>query len=712
MFALIYLLKASLILALFWLVYKVFLEKETYHHLKRMYLWLGYVTSLLLPSLYFTKTVIIASSSFSSFTNSTLKNTSIQVEELTLAEYMIEAIKSYYIIEVIVFGVSFWFLLKFFKQLYKLLVEFNAAQKILIKGIYYIETTSPDVAFSFFNYVAYNPKLVSSDQLSLILSHEEAHVKLKHSVDKLFAQLFTALFWFNPVAWWYKKSIDENLEYQADAFATQNTNVKHYQTTLYKVVKQHYNPHDLKHAFSQSSIKKRIIMLQKTNTSSFKNYVKLSLITPLLIAFVFLFQIETLAQIKNETTETKTSIQIDKVEVTYGAETKLETIQEDITFLKKEFNVDMSFRNHSTTAEGYVKGITLDVDTNKGFSGSVTSPNLSKTPVYMFYYPKEDVSNPFGMGINPDQNKDEIGYDKIKEAQSIKIENKIYTIRELKDKYIPYTSLDYDSKQKLLQVETTNLFEENILSSFKTLLNQVELSALKDVEFKFLNITKEAKITTGSYKGRITSKAIAPPNQDTANQKTKKVTMALETTTNDDVHSSDLNEAEVFIVNGERFPKRKLIKKGIFVDQLNYNKTSKTLSISTPKEFDKPIVKDISEALEKAEATYGTQLMLPVKFIHVLSTNSTLLITINDLKINSNPENAIQNTSDKNSLIKNQNILFIVDGKKISQDEFRKIDPEKIVSLNVIKNPIEIKKYTSNEEEYEGVILITTSNKK
>jgi hypothetical protein len=65
-----------------------------------------------------------------------------------------------------------------------------------------------------------------------------------------------------------------------------------------------------------------------------------------------------------------------------------------------------------------------------------------------------------------------------------------------------------------------------------------------------------------------------------------------------------------------------------------------------------------------------------------------------------------QKTIDDNATkeIENDNILYILDGKKITKKEVSKIETYKIKSVNVIKKPSEIAKYTS--ESYEGVIII------
>jgi hypothetical protein len=95
----------------------------------------------------------------------------------------------------------------------------------------------------------------------------------------------------------YKKAIIQNLEYIADKKAmSQIEDKKEYQRALLKVV-THQNSISITNQFYQSLIKKRIVMLNK-NQSHKRNSLKYALIIPALIGFVVLFQIETIAQEK------------------------------------------------------------------------------------------------------------------------------------------------------------------------------------------------------------------------------------------------------------------------------------------------------------------------------------------------------------------------------------------------------------------------------
>lgn len=52
------------------------------------------------------------------------------------------------------------------------------------------------------------------------------------------------------------------------------------------------------------------------------------------------------------------------------------------------------------------------------------------------------------------------------------------------------------------------------------------------------------------------------------------------------------------------------------------------------------------------------------------------------------------------------NVIYIVDDKKVSKAEVNKLSPEEIESLSVLKGKDEVKKYSN--DDYDGVIIITT----
>ncbi|MFK7750002.1 MAG: M56 family metallopeptidase [Kordia sp.] len=293
----IYFTKSTGILLLFLGLYFLVLRSETFFKENRFFLLIGMLISLVLPFLVITKYIEIPVMSSETTGTFTYTTNGIPIE----ASISWTSILLYtYIAGVIFFFCKF--LIELF-SLFRLLWKSNVAKRDA--EFIYIETNASFSPFSFFNYIVYNPKLYSTSELEAILKHEQAHSRQLHSVDVFVSKLYCIFLWFNPFAWLHKKFMLQNLEFLADKAAIQETpSKKEYQLTLLKVSGNSYCP-ALTNNFYNSLIKKRIVMLQKTQ-STHVNRWKQALIVPLLIAFVFLFNTEIIA--KEITTTTPTPV--------------------------------------------------------------------------------------------------------------------------------------------------------------------------------------------------------------------------------------------------------------------------------------------------------------------------------------------------------------------------------------------------------------------
>lgn len=288
--ALIYLLKSSAILGLFYLIYIVFLHKETFFKANRIYLVTGVFVALILPFVSIKKTIYVTS--VPPLTLEVLNSD--KLAQLTTATEPTALVNWIYVFGVLYVLVIVLMLSKVVIQIISVFQMIKQQPVVKEKGIYYVQTYKDHTPFSFFNYIVYNPNLFTKAELDIILQHEKIHSKDQHSVDILIAKIIQIVQWLNPVAWWYQKAIIQNLEYLADEKAISCVECrKLYQFTLLKATNYHQIP--VTNNFFNSLIKNRIIML-KQHKSKNKNMLKMALIGPLLVAFVFIFNTEILAQ--------------------------------------------------------------------------------------------------------------------------------------------------------------------------------------------------------------------------------------------------------------------------------------------------------------------------------------------------------------------------------------------------------------------------------
>ena len=279
----IYLLKATAIMALFLGTYHLWLKKETLFRLNRGYLLAGLITSLLLPLVSIPREIIVPVQR----AQANLNTVPVEIVEVQpTAPLVPEELPLY-----IYVAIAAFFLLKVARELWKLfcLIQKTPARKS--DGFKLIPTHITEGPFSFFRYIFYNPSRHSQEELDMILEHEKAHGAQYHSLDILLGRFTTALLWISPVSWWYQRSIQQNLEYLADAEALRRIpSPKAYQYTLLRVSGNPLTP-ALATPFYNSLIKNRILMLN-TNPSKPYRVFKHLLILPLLALFLMAFSRE------------------------------------------------------------------------------------------------------------------------------------------------------------------------------------------------------------------------------------------------------------------------------------------------------------------------------------------------------------------------------------------------------------------------------------
>ncbi|MDT0689568.1 TonB-dependent receptor plug domain-containing protein [Salegentibacter sp. F188] len=309
---LIYILKSSGLLAIFFLSYQILLRKETSFRLNRKFLIAGIFTSFILPAIYFTRKVVIeAPVNNAAFSPEMFQNTPV-VQQAEINWWNLAGI--IYLAGAGIMLFQFMFRLSSILKLIKT-HHFEKAE-----GFKFIKINRDIGPFSFFRYIIYNSSLYSEKDLKLILQHEKVHATQLHSIDVILSHLTTAILWFNPFSWWYKIITEQNLEFLADqetvAFAGSR---KAYQHALVKVSVPEFQPALTNH-FYQSFIKKRIVMLNKKQNNKPKLW-KISLVLPLLIAFMFFFNVKTEAQIVQKE-EKRTKI-LDRSEIKENGEEPL-----------------------------------------------------------------------------------------------------------------------------------------------------------------------------------------------------------------------------------------------------------------------------------------------------------------------------------------------------------------------------------------------------
>ncbi|TFF40294.1 M56 family metallopeptidase [Mucilaginibacter psychrotolerans] len=139
-----------------------------------------------------------------------------------------------------------------------------------------VELDDDKAPCSFGNSIYINPAKYEPETFNQILLHEKVHIKQRHSVDLLLAELMLTFQWFNPFAWLYRKEVESNLEYLADNEVLHDATVERsdYQMNLLKVSVPNLSLR-ITTNYNQSLLKKRIVMMnaKKSNIHTAWKYL-------------------------------------------------------------------------------------------------------------------------------------------------------------------------------------------------------------------------------------------------------------------------------------------------------------------------------------------------------------------------------------------------------------------------------------------------------
>ena len=242
---LVYILKSSLCLALFYLFYRLLLSKETFHRFNRIALLGVMLISCLLPLVRIT------------VDRATVVNTSVMLMEEDMLMYpwemqvMVQEEAAFpwreWLVAVYFLGI-FFFLLRNLWSLGRMLYLIRHSRcRQMENGICLVIHQAGFAPFSWMKYIVISQTDLDENGTDILI-HEEAHIRNRHSLDLLLVELCVWLQWFNPAAWLLKQELQNVHEYEADeAVLRQGIDAKRY--------------YSIANSFNHSSLKKRITMM-------------------------------------------------------------------------------------------------------------------------------------------------------------------------------------------------------------------------------------------------------------------------------------------------------------------------------------------------------------------------------------------------------------------------------------------------------------------
>lgn len=512
------------------------------------------------------------------------------------------------------------------------------------ENIFLIITQAKGTPFSFFRYIFWNDEIdIRSASGKQILQHELTHVQQRHSVDKMLIQLILVAGWFNPFFWLLKKEMEMIHEFIADKRSVRDGDTAALAKMLLTAVyPQQQFP--LTHPFFFSPIKRRLQMLTNHKNPRF-SYLRRLVALPLLAVLIVLFAFRS----------------------------KQSRIDKPISVASVVENVVGDFRSH-------VIG-----DPNKVFSAIPYKPLvLNKT---------------YTIVINPGHGGEDVGakgYDGTKEsdlslalAKKIKelnsnpnirvvltresdVFNTVVEVAEMAQKFSPdlFISVHTNSAPPIRIKGKAN--KENPTKGVELYLSTKEKSNDYDNSYLLAN-----------YLGNTISSVANPflgiksrPNGIYVLQAMKCPSVLVETG---------------FVSNREEL---KLLKDESYQSKMALS-----------------ILQGVEQYLAVKEKNKEIE-VVDIDLDMLNNTSSSFEFVANKVEIGKAANPQSQKLSG-NSYVKvrdsyksQEGLLLLLDGKRISYDQFNRLNSDMIQEINVIKDPVSIKALT--DEEIKSIVQITT----
>jgi TonB family protein len=278
----IYLLQSAVSLLVLYAVYTIFLKRDTFYQANRLYLMGTVVFSLAMPMLTIFWIYPWNAVNYTIILDPVVISPDEVREALGRHMSVFEVMLAVYLTGVTLFAIRFFFQVYQIRRLvrrYKVIKKGNDRLVVL---------PAPHAPFSFFKLIFVSREVLSSDNIRQILAHERVHIRQMHSADLLALEILTIIQWFNPVIWFYRRSVKEIHEFLADQGVVDNgENLTEYQNVLLNQA-MGIQLNDLTHNFNKSLIKKRIIMMTKERSGPASRW-KLLLPVPVILSLSLVF---------------------------------------------------------------------------------------------------------------------------------------------------------------------------------------------------------------------------------------------------------------------------------------------------------------------------------------------------------------------------------------------------------------------------------------
>lgn len=641
----VYILQSAVCLAILFLFYSILLSRETFYRYNRVALLCLIPLSFVLPLCHlplFTESesaapvpvVILDNLSAFSYVTDDVEATAAPVPVALVA-----AIVLYWA------GVVF-FVARYIVTIVHLLRLMSSGRRVTDdEGRQIIVLPRSIAPFSWFGRIVLSEEDYAAHSREILL-HESAHIRKRHSLDLLVADLCTWLQWFNPAAWLLKRELQTVHEYEADAeVIDQGIDARQYQLLLIKrsVGSKFYC---VTNHFNHNKLNKRITMMLKKKSNR-KATWKYLYVIPVALCTVTVFARPEVSERLDEIASTDLLAMLDKVD-SQSATDQSQMVITAASNSNQTNTLNVNIDESGDSSQG--NKLKINITEN----GKPASMDSALCIVDGKKVSREEIDK-----LSPDQ---------IKSVTVLKGKMAVEKYGdEAKGGALLISSKESDDTQPM-KITLSNDGKQGSQTSYYVINGKKVPAEVID------------NLSTGKFSYIINGKEVSAEDMEKLNL------------------SGQVGNISILNDNGENT----IIIHSKKSSLNNWQQQVKALSDS--------IRAEVAVTKEGKELSPEAMARIEALSARISANADSITRAIDEKGINA--LSTLNHHTDSVSAYVKQipNIIYVVDGKKVSEKKFNKLSPNDIASITVLKGGEANKKYGAKEND--NVLIITTRKKK
>lgn len=641
----VYILQSAVCLAILFLFYSILLSRETFYRYNRVALLCLIPLSFVLPLCHlplFTENesvapvpvVILDNLSAFSYVTDDVEATAAPVPVALVA-----AIVLYWT------GVVF-FVARYIVTIVRLLQLMSSGRRVTDdEGRQIIVLPRSIAPFSWFGRIVLSEEDYAAHSREILL-HESAHIRKRHSLDLLVADLCTWLQWFNPAAWLLKRELQTVHEYEADAeVIDQGIDARQYQLLLIKrsVGSKFYC---VTNHFNHNKLNKRITMMLKKKSNR-KATWKYLYVIPVALCTVTVFARPEVSERLDEIASTDLLAMLDKVD-SQSATDQSQMVITAASNSNQTNTLNVNIDESGDSSQG--NKLKINITEN----GKPASMDSALCIVDGKKVSREEIDK-----LSPDQ---------IKSVTVLKGKMAVEKYGdEAKGGALLISTKESDDTQPM-KITLSNDGKQGSQTSYYVINGKKVPAEVID------------NLSSGKFSYIINGKEVSAEDMEKLNL------------------SGQVGNISILNDNGENT----IIIHSKKSSLNNWQQQVKALSDS--------IRAEVAVTKEGKELSPEAMARIEALSARISANADSITRAIDEKGINA--LSTLNHHTDSVSAYVKQipNIIYVVDGKKVSEKKFNKLSPNDIASITVLKGGEANKKYGAKEND--NVLIITTRKKK